>query len=238
MQDSELADVVERLSTEPEEDYTLQRVVDQAVVNIPGCDMCSIFVQQRGTVDVGAETDPLAARIDGLQLEFDEGPCLSELRHHEIVSVPRMETEARWPRWSRAVWSEGVRSTLSVRLATYEPYRACLNMYSREVEAFDEDAIDRAIIYSRLASVALLKAREISGLRSALHNRLVIGVAQGILMERYGLSLNRSFEVLRRRSNETNTKLRDVAQEIVDGFPISTPDAVRSSARGKKPTPP
>lgn len=220
MRDEQLALIVEQLAHEPEEGYTLQQVVDQAVVTVPGCDMCSVFVRRHGTVELTAHTDPLAAHLDELQFDLDQGPCHNVLTEHEIVAVRDTEHEERWPRWGAAALRTGVRSSLSVRLTASTPTFACLSMYSREEDGFGEDAIDRAAVYARLASVALVQAREISGLRSALQNRLVIGAAQGVLMERYGLSLNRAFEVLRRHSNDSNTKLRDVAQAVLDGVDI------------------
>ncbi|MDN5746699.1 MAG: GAF and ANTAR domain-containing protein [Nocardioidaceae bacterium] len=220
MQDHDIARIVERLTAQPEEAYTLQQIVDQAVANIPGCDMCSVFLRRHRQVEVAATTDPVAAQIDQIQFDLDEGPCLSILEGRDIASVPDVLEEQRWPRWSARANADGVRSSLSVRLASGENVYASLNMYSHVVDGFDEDAIDRALVYARLASVALEQAREINGLRSALQNRLIIGAAQGMLMERYGLSLNRAFEVLRRQSNEKNTKLRDVAQDIVDGAQV------------------
>lgn len=223
MQDDQIARIVENLAAEPEEAYTLQQVVDQAVDNIPGCHMCSVFVRRHGTVEVAASSDVAASRIDDLQFGLDEGPCLTVLAEHEIVIVHDTAHERRWPRWATAAGDEGVKSSLSVRMSATAPYFACLNMYSRDEGGFDEDAVDRAAVYARLASVALGQAREITGLRSALQNRLVIGAAQGILMERYGLSLNRAFEVLRRHSNDSNTKLRDVAQGVLEGVDVRSP---------------
>lgn len=223
MQRDNLAHIVEQLNQEPEEAYTLQQVVDQAAENVPGCTMASIFVRRnRQPVEVGASTDPVASRVDQMQLELDEGPCLSTLADRELVRVVDTSLEERWPAWSGTAHGMGVHSSVSVRLATPEPLHACLNLYSQDTDGFDEDAVDLAAVYARLASVAIVQAREISGLRSALQNRLVIGAAQGILMERYGLSLNRSFEVLRRHSNESNTKLRDVAQKVVEGVDVRT----------------
>lgn len=49
-----------------------------------------------------------------------------------------------------------------------------------------------------------------------MESRHLIGVAQGILMHTYDLDLDRSFELLRRYSSHTNTKLRDVARHVVD----------------------
>lgn len=231
MQDDQLAHIVEQLSSEPEEDLTLQQVVDRAVDSIPGCHMGSIFVRRGSDVEVAATTDPTAARVDELQFELGEGPCLTVLLDHEIARVVDTHSDDRWPAWSAMARGEGVRSSLSVRLATGSSLFACLNMYSHDADGFDEDAVDRAAVYARLASVAMTQAREITGLRSALQNRLIIGAAQGILMERYALSLDRSFEVLRRHSNESNTKLRDVAQDVVDGVragPSPTHEALPS----------
>lgn len=217
MDDEQLARIVEQLVRRPEEDFTVMQVVEQAMDNIPDCDMCSVFMRRNGTTEVAATTDPRAEQIDLAQMEFDEGPCLSVIEHAEINSVPDTARDERWPQWSRFARSLGARSSLSVRLATEPDVLASLNLYSRRTSGFDEDAIDRALVYARLATVALGHAREVTGLRTALTSRMVIGAAEGILMERYGLSLDRAFEVLRRQSNETNTKLRDVAQQVVDG---------------------
>jgi AmiR/NasT family two-component response regulator len=49
-----------------------------------------------------------------------------------------------------------------------------------------------------------------------VQSRHVIGVAQGIIMHRYDMTLEASFEVLRRYSSHSNRKLRDVAQLVVE----------------------
>jgi AmiR/NasT family two-component response regulator len=46
--------------------------------------------------------------------------------------------------------------------------------------------------------------------------RKLVGQAMGILMERYDLDADRAFKVLQRYSQSTNTKLRDVAQQLID----------------------
>lgn len=55
----------------------------------------------------------------------------------------------------------------------------------------------------------------IEHLRHAVHARQRIGEAVGILMERYGLDHEAAFSYLVRESNQSNTKLRDVAAGIV-----------------------
>ncbi|MGP5080137.1 ANTAR domain-containing protein, partial [Brachybacterium alimentarium] len=71
-------------------------------------------------------------------------------------------------------------------------------------------------VYARIASGILFSAKQTSGLREALESRNVIGIAQGLLMNRYGLTRDQAFEVLRRRSQESQTKLRDLAADVVE----------------------
>jgi AmiR/NasT family two-component response regulator len=44
----------------------------------------------------------------------------------------------------------------------------------------------------------------------------MIGEAQGILMERERITADQAFDILRRASEHLNTKIRDVAQALVD----------------------
>lgn len=67
----------------------------------------------------------------------------------------------------------------------------------------------------RAAEMAAGQDRELDGLRAALESRLVIGQAQGLLIARHEVSTETAFAVLSRLSQETNTKLRDVAAQLV-----------------------
>ena len=48
-----------------------------------------------------------------------------------------------------------------------------------------------------------------------MRSRQVIGVSQSLLMQRFNLSLDQSFEVLRRYSQNQNLKLRELAEQLV-----------------------
>lgn len=67
----------------------------------------------------------------------------------------------------------------------------------------------------RNAPVDRAAIEQIEQLQAALANRLVIGQAQGILMERLGLNEEQSFAYLRRLSSSTNVKLVIVAEDLV-----------------------
>lgn len=66
-------------------------------------------------------------------------------------------------------------------------------------------------------ATALKEARvEIDQLQQALDSRLVIGRAEGIMLERLGVEPDRAIEYLKRVSSVTNRKVVDIAAEIVE----------------------
>ncbi|WP_299922218.1 ANTAR domain-containing protein [uncultured Nocardioides sp.] len=56
---------------------------------------------------------------------------------------------------------------------------------------------------------------EIDHLRVALGRRLVIGQAQGVLMERLGIDAGQAFDYLKRMSSQRNQKVYVIAEDIV-----------------------
>ncbi len=57
-------------------------------------------------------------------------------------------------------------------------------------------------------------------MEKAVQGRDLIGQAKGILMAQQGVSADEAFAILRRASQRTNTKLREVAEGVVDRPPI------------------
>lgn len=89
---------------------------------------------------------------------------------------------------------------------------------ARSRKAREEAASDReraADDRDRAAQEAAKQQHHLDGLRTALDSRLIIGRAEGILMQRHNISCESAFAVLARFSQESNRKLRDVAAELV-----------------------
>jgi AmiR/NasT family two-component response regulator len=76
-------------------------------------------------------------------------------------------------------------------------------------------------VYADHAAVAVANARSESTLWQAIEARKLIGQAQGILMERFDLTDDQAFAVLRRYSQDNNVKLRDVAQRLIQTRKLS-----------------
>jgi AmiR/NasT family two-component response regulator len=109
----------------------------------------------------------------------------------------------------------GVRSMLCFQLFTDGDSLGALNLYSHRVEGLADDDIAEGLALASHVSVALAAAQEIETLNSAVASRTVIGQAEGILMERFELPPEQAFAVLRRVSQDTNTRLSTVASELV-----------------------
>jgi hypothetical protein len=54
-------------------------------------------------------------------------------------------------------------------------------------------------------------------LSEALHTRTDVGIAVGILMERYEIDRHHAFAFLSRNSNNRNMKHRVLAQDVING---------------------
>ena len=90
-------------------------------------------------------------------------------------------------------------------------------MYSWSPDAYSLSGDrDEGLALGAHVAVALVAAQQVEGLNTALHNRTVIGQAEGILMERFGIDADRAFQLLRRVSSHSNTKLQRVAAELVE----------------------
>jgi len=214
-QASDFVQLARRLQNEPGMDQTLERIVAVAAETVH-CDGAGIFLLHgRHRVESAAATDPSVEQADELQLVCGQGPCLEAIEDHEIVIIQDTLTDLRWREWSALAAGLGWRSVLSLRLFTTKDTIGSLNLYSVHPAKFDGDDAGVASIFAGHASMALAAARSEASLRQAMDARHVIGQAQGILMERFTLSADQAFAVLRRYSQDHNVKLRQVADEVV-----------------------
>ncbi len=213
-----LAKFSEELATDRDLDVATARTCELAVELIECCDQASISLRsRRGRIRTAAASSPVAAQYDALQLELDEGPLLETAVSAEVCRSNDVARDPRWPAWGPQAAALGARSLVSVQLvAGRSRPLGTINLYAHVLNAWDEPTYDLALLFATHATLALDAAHVITGLRVALGTRHQIGVAQGILMERHDLTLDQSFGVLQRLSNDTNTRLSEVATQIVD----------------------
>lgn len=196
------------------------RVVSMAGAVLPHAHHSGITLLRAGHEPESlAVSDELPSRVDALQYEVDDGPCLDASRADDAVLSQDLTTDDRWPGFApRCVELTGVRSMLSVRV--YLPtaqHRAALNFYARDMNAFDDLDLRVAAIFAPFAGMAVtqvLHEREVANLTTALGTSRQIGTAIGILMGQYKVTSGAAFAMLSRASQHLNRKLRDVAADV------------------------
>lgn len=92
---------------------------------------------------------------------------------------------------------------------------AWLELHSHRDLAEAPERVEAAADFAVRASLLLVAVERVSHLRHALETRALISQAQGVLMERYGLDTDRAIALLRRLSQSTHRRVRDLASEIV-----------------------
>ncbi|MGX9787967.1 GAF and ANTAR domain-containing protein [Mycobacterium sp. MMS18-G62] len=195
----------------------LSEVTKAAVELIPGVDTAGVLLLSKGgKFESLAGTTDLPYELDELQVTFNEGPCMQAALDDTIVRTDDFRNESRWPAYSQAVVEIGVLSGLSFKLYTAERTAGALNLFGFTPNVWNAEAETIGSVLAAHAAAAILASRQGEQLESALSTRDRIGQAKGIIMERYGVDDVRAFEMLRQLSQDSNTRLIDIAQRVID----------------------
>jgi len=224
------ADIAVDLFAAGELTEVMRRIVEVANVVVAGCDMASVTLLEGEKFSTPVYTHTNALRVDEVQYSTDEGPCIEALLTGTVHGTAP-GWRAQWPEWAAKAEEAGLGSVLAVPLRipnTTHLRLGAVNMYSRSKDGFTETDQETALILSAHAAIAAVVARERMEkddqertFQEALSSRDVIGQAKGMLMERHRISADEAFDALRRSSQGLNSKLRDVAHDLVRGTGVS-----------------
>ncbi|SFP90268.1 GAF and ANTAR domain-containing protein [Amycolatopsis rubida] len=207
----------------------MERVVSAALRIVPQADLASITLRSAdGGFHTPVRTHEAAEELDRIQYRTGEGPCLEAARHerpgHALTNnLP--ESDA-FPEFGVLAGRLGFGSLLATTLlpdAKSDRPPGAINLYSRQAGAFDDDAVDSALILASHASLALsgsaahtAAALKEAHLKRAVDSRDLIGQAKGILMNRRGVTADAAFDILRRTSQDLNVKLVELARTVAE----------------------
>jgi GAF domain-containing protein len=199
-----------------ERDAALTRLAVAAVSNIPGADCASVTLRSRdGRLCTLAATDPVAEQADQLQYELREGPCYAAVTSDRFVLVNDLAA-GKYPHYGPGAVGLGLLAQAAVQLLDGREH-AGLNLYSRSQGAFDRSTVELAELFATQAAAMLGYVEQVEQLSEALHTRTDIGIAVGILMERYQIDRHRAFAFLARTSQNRNIKVRALALDVGHG---------------------
>jgi GAF domain-containing protein len=172
----------------------------------------------------------MALDADELQYERGYGPCMDAGRAGQMFLIDDMRSDQRWPDYAQHAVAHGVLSSLSVPLPFQGVTIGALNTYAGQPKVYDDSDIELAQEVAPWVAVAVGNAEaagrtsdDLTQLRTVMLSRALIEQAKGILMERHKIKEDDAFTILTHASQRSNTKLRDVAAELVRTGALPSP---------------
>lgn len=224
----ELAEVT-RLIEGDDVEATLDRFVTRVVRTVPDCQEAAIAVLSgAGPEVVSSHRVAADPRVEQARDELSKqlvrrgGPLHDVLTYGEPRHVADASADPRWPEFSAALVKADISSCLLLPLPATRGSAGAFALFSSKVGAFEDTTYDVALLFALHAGVAFDNAQLfhhasalVEQLQTALETRELIGQATGLLMHRYGLASDVAFQVLKRGSQTANTKLREVAGQLI-----------------------
>jgi GAF domain-containing protein len=181
-----------------------------------------LLADPRQVLHVVAASSEAARALEVYQLQREQGPCLDSFRSGAPVSVADLQSEAaRWPLFVAAAAEAGFASVHAVPLRLRDAVLGTMGLFGAKVGALDDDDLELGQALAYVAAVAIVQDRAAADtalvneqLQVALNSRVVLEQAKGVLAQRGGLDMDRSFAVLRRYARDHNLRLTDVARAV------------------------
>ena len=222
-----LADLVSNLSWTVLDEHDLleylQRCADLAIRLVADADHASITVVSPswGESFTTVWTNEVVVPLDTAQHTAGVGPSVDAARTGEVMRVDVAACGARWPEFAADATAIGVRSLLSAPIGLGKDRAGTLNLFSTQQTRFadHDDLLMMIVDYAERTITDYTRLREaqdlVEQLREAMATRAPIEQAKGILMAANRISAEQAFELLRKQSQDTNTKLNAVAAQFV-----------------------
>jgi GAF domain-containing protein len=181
----------------------------------------------RGAVAAGA----LAQALEDAATQLWSGPSLEVLAAGAAVRTTDLPGEARWADLARRPDLAGVNSLLCVPVEGPAGPAGTLTAVRRPDRPWQAQEVEALFTFAGVVASLVSAATEsertsqvIDQLEHALHHRVVIEQAKGILMEREQLDPAGAFDRLRKAARARRRRVSEVAAEVVAGQPLPPSD--------------
>jgi ANTAR domain/GAF domain len=200
-----------------------------------------VLVDETGELTGAVAAGDLAGALEDAAPQLWSGPALEVLAGGEPVRTSDLHgREARWPALARQPALAGVHSLLGVPVEGPTGPTGTLVAVRRPDRPWQAREVESLLTYAGVVAALVRAAAEaerntqvIGQLEHALHHRVVIEQAKGILMEREGLGPAGAFDRLRKAARARRRRVSEVAAEVVAGHPLPPPAA--SNGNGARP---
>src|SRR4051794_4952082 len=90
-------------------DSVYEALCHNAVALVDGCDHASLMLRRSGRISTVAASDDTARRIDEIERELDEGPCIDAIDEDEEdqhIASDLTEGRSKWPKLAERIVEE------------------------------------------------------------------------------------------------------------------------------------
>ncbi len=203
----------------------LTMLVERAVELLDATAVGLLLTDSQGKLRVMASTSEALERVECFGVEHDQGPCLDCCRSGRPVVVSDLgAAAARWPQFVPVAVDAGFASANALPLRLRGQILGALNMFRSRTGGLDDADVSAGQALADMAAIAILQSHAAfeahvvtDQLTYALHSRVAIEQAKGILAERAGIGVDEAFSRLRGYARSHRLPLTAVAQDLVAG---------------------
>jgi transcriptional regulator with GAF, ATPase, and Fis domain len=194
--------------------------------DVLGVDAAGVLLtDQRGALRLVAASTEQSRLLELLQTQIDEGPCPECFRTGQPVVVTDLsEMTERWPQFAPEALRRGFTSVHALPMRLRSEVIGALNLFGARPGRLDDETLRLGQALADVATIGLLQERAIrrretlaEQLQTALNSRILIEQAKGVIAERRQFDMDRSFTLLRQTARNSNRRLSDLAQAVIDG---------------------
>ena len=163
-----------------------------------------------------------AGELEGVQERSRQGPCHQAYRTAQLVKVVDIGSHDDWPAYRAKAEALGLHAVLGVPLTVGDRCIGALNVYSDHTREWTDEDLEVSSLLAKMASSYVLHASERDRiervneqLQHAMNTRIVIEQAKGVLAGEMGISLDASFQLLRRHARTHHASLHAIADAVV-----------------------
>ncbi|TNC27834.1 ANTAR domain-containing protein [Amycolatopsis alkalitolerans] len=185
-----------------------------------------LLTRPDGTLAPAAISGSTAQVPQLVELRADDGPGITSFRTRTPVAAPDLRAEKRWQSFRSAALKAGFAAAHAIPLLSHGEAVGAITLFRERGGplGYEEDRLTESLAATVSACLlsrrAVAKAENLAGqLQTALHTRIEIEQAKGILAERHGVSVSCAFECMRSFARRDRRRLAEVARAVIEGSP-------------------
>jgi GAF domain-containing protein len=203
----------------------LHRLVERSLELMDCVEVGLLLADAAGNLQVMASSSERSEALELLQSRNDEGPCFECFRGSKpVFSEDLCADSHRWPTFAPAAVRRGINSVHAIPMRVHGHTIGALNLFRAGTGRLAEHDVPLGQGMADIAAVALIQERAmresrgvVQQLQSALNSRVLIEQAKGVLAERGNVSVDVAFASIRGYARAHNSRLSDVARDVIDG---------------------